>query len=77
MPESFTTWTALRDAIRAKLISRDATIGAMRTPDGGQVQYRTIDELIKLEAWAAAKAADETARPGSRRVNAIAAGGSW
>jgi hypothetical protein len=77
MSESGTSWSDLLGVIRAKLAAGNPAVGMVRTPDGGQVQYRTIDELIKLEAWVAAQAEAETARPGSRRANAVAAGGSW
>lgn len=74
----FTTWTALLADIRQQLASGRPLVGEMRTPDGGMVKYRTIDELIKLESWVSAKASSESTVSGApRRVYATPTGDAW
>ncbi len=75
----FSSWSDLHAAIKNALANRDGAVGSYRTPDGTMVTYRSVEELIKLEQWAAAKAAAESAASGaaSRRVCAVGSGGSW
>ena len=75
----FSTWTALLTALRNSIANRDLALKSYRTPDGTFVEYRSFDELVKLEAWVADKASAETATTGaaSRRVHTTIQGDSW
>lgn len=77
---AFTTWTALRDALRDSIATRDLSVSEYRTPDGTMVKYRTFQELVQLEAWASTKAEAESASANvaCRRVCTVASsGGAW
>lgn len=75
----FSTWAAMLAAVRNQIANRDLAVGEYRTPDGTSVRYRSLDELIRLEAWVSVKAAAEAAPAGvpSRRVHVTVQGDAW
>jgi len=75
----FTTWSALLTVLRNALSNRDLAVKSYRAPDGTFVEYRTIDELIRAEAYVADKAASESATSGvpTRRVHVAIQGDNW
>lgn len=75
----FSTWTALLTTLRNQIANRDLAVKSYKTPDGTFVEYRTFDELVRLESWVAERSAAESATSGaaSRRVYATPQGDSW
>jgi hypothetical protein len=75
----FSTWSSLLTALRNAIANRDLAVKSYKAPDGTYVEYRTFDELIRLEAWVADKASGESATSGQpiRRVHVAIQGDSW
>lgn len=63
---SFTTWTALYNAMLEKLASGDTTIGTVSTPGGKTITYKSNKDFLEMLSFVELKAKEETSTPVTR-----------